>query len=141
MNYNVEFKIYIFYRDYIFYKKKINYIKIFSNGIEIYAYHYPILFNISNSILLLKNNNINKNLYFFVYKAILEFSNNKLNLITNNLINYKNLNLNKIKYKKNIIKNKISLLKNNYNKKYFKYYLKLNLYNNYLNLIKLSNKN
>ncbi len=136
MEFNISFKINIFYKDCIFLKKKINYIKVLSNGIEIYSYHTPILSIIKNSILLL--NYINKNFYFFVHKSILEFSNNKLNLITKNLISYKNLNIKKIKYKKKIIKNKIFLLKNNYNNKYIKYCIKLDIYNKYLNLINLS---
>ncbi len=139
MQYNINFKINIFNKNNIFLKKNINYIRIFSNGIEIYANHTPILSIIYNSILLLYNN-LNKKYYFFVYKAIMEFSDNKLNLVTDNLINYKNLNFNNILIKKKKIEKKIFLLKNNYNDKFFKYNSKLSIYNNYLDLIKLSNK-
>ncbi len=139
MKYNIKFKINIFCKSNIFLRKNINYIKFFSNGLEIYAYHTPILSIINNSILLLYNFN-NKISYYYIYKAILEFSNNKLNLVTDNLINYKNLNFNSILNKKKIIEKKILLLKNNFNNKYIKYNLKLSIYNNYLNLIKLSKK-
>ncbi len=138
MKYN--FNINILNRNNILLNKKINYIKLFNNGLEIYYNHIPILLTINNSIILIIDfNNIKK--FFYVFDCILEFYNNKLYLLTDKLITFKNLNKKYIINKKKKIENKLFLLKENniYTIKYFQLINKLNIYIDYLNLIKFTN--
>ncbi len=135
-----KFKVYILNKLNILLKLNIYYIKIFNVGLEIYFNHAPILIYINNSIILLKNNNINNN-FFYIFNSILKFNNNKLILITDNLIKCKDLNkINIINKKRKIEKKILNCDKNNNLIKYLYYINKINIYIDYLKLIKY-NKN
>ncbi len=131
----MNFKINILCKDNILLKKYIFCIKIFEFNIEIYYNHTPILLFLDKSIILL--NDVTKYSYF-ICSGLLEFSNNKLNIISDELITYKDLNKNQIFLKIENIKNKIILLKDKFSNKYLNLLYKLNIYKRYLKLIKFA---
>ncbi len=78
----------ILLKNIICYKKLINFIKIInlSNNIEIYPDHTPILFFVHHTFLYLYSHH--RILRFFLSKGLLEFSNNVLTIVGDELLQY-----------------------------------------------------
>lgn len=104
----------ILLKNIICYKKFIHFIKIIniSKNIEIYPYHTPILFFIRHTFLYLYSNK--RILRFFLSKGLVEFSNNVLTIVGDELLQYINMqNVNDILlFDNNRIINNFNLFKN-----------------------------
>ncbi len=130
-----KFKICILNKFYILFELYIYNLKLLNIGLEIYYNHTPLLCYIDKSILLL--NYKKKYKFFFIINGLLEFKNNKIMLVTDKLINYRDINKNLIKKKKKKIEKKILKYKNlNILDKYLFYINKRNIYIDYLNILK-----